>query len=188
MRFANQRLLSITPAIAVQIYFSNKAFTKTDFSFGMWEATIIIQLVQMLAIFTVCIPNLKPFLDSLESGQIRIDDLRRQGKSSSNGYPDYKPGYAGYKSAQNSALGSKNRVLESATDVMASRNSHRSNVHEMVDMPKSRGRGVALTTDDRVGSSWDGQSHTSHSSQTILIQQSWKVDVENTPLPTAKTP
>ncbi|KAH7191153.1 hypothetical protein DER44DRAFT_678001 [Fusarium oxysporum] len=70
----------ITPAIAVQIYHSNKAFASTDFTFANWEAAIALQLVQCLSIVTVCIPSFRPLFNSLESGQIRIDDLRRQGK------------------------------------------------------------------------------------------------------------
>jgi len=35
--------------------------------------------VQNLGIITACIPYIKPFLESLESGMIRTDDLRRRG-------------------------------------------------------------------------------------------------------------
>ncbi|KAI3573918.1 hypothetical protein IWW34DRAFT_810158 [Fusarium oxysporum f. sp. albedinis] len=69
----------IIPAVAVQIYLSNKAFASTDFTFANWEAAIALQLVQCLSIVTVCIPSFRPLFNSLESGQIRIDDLRRQG-------------------------------------------------------------------------------------------------------------
>ncbi|KAH8684043.1 hypothetical protein BGZ61DRAFT_507586 [Ilyonectria robusta] len=171
----------VVPAVAVQIYYSNKAFASDDLSFSLWEASITIQLVQCLAIFTVCVPNLKPFLDSLESGQIRIDDLRRQGKSSSNGYPTYRPGaHSGYKSAQHSGLGSRSRPHDTIDEPITtiSQHSQHSNVHELVDMSKSTKRGVALTTDGQK-KSWDSQSHQSHSSQTILVHQTWQVDVQS---------
>ncbi|KAM5349863.1 hypothetical protein ACJ41O_006368 [Fusarium nematophilum] len=171
----------VTPAIAVQIYFSNKAFPSTDFTFSIWEAAIAIQLVQCLAILTVCIPNFKVFLDSVESGQIRIDDLRRKGKSSSNGYPTYRPGYAGYKSSQSSGMGSKSRRYASVDDPSTSQTQH-SEVHEMVVFSKGKGRGASRTVAEDPDTAWDGQSHTSHtshSSQKILIQQTWQVDVEN---------
>lgn len=168
---------SVTPAIAVQIYYSNGAFASTDFTFSIWRAVITIELVQCLAIVTVCIPSLKPFLDGLESGQIRVDDLRRQGKSSSNGYPTNRPGYAGYKSAKSSGLGSRSRPFESV-DGPATTDSQLSNVHEMVDFSKLRAQGAAKTTTGE-GATWDGQSRTSHSSQTILIHQTWQVEVQS---------
>ncbi|KAH7121472.1 hypothetical protein EDB81DRAFT_229582 [Dactylonectria macrodidyma] len=180
----------VTPAIAVQIYYSNKAFASSDPSFSLWEAAITIQLVQCLAIFTVCVPNLKPFLDSLESGQIRIDDLRRQGKTSSNGYPTYKAGHSGYRSGQNSGLGgsrsgqnsgSRSRSRQPDDSIIShSQRSQHSDVHEMVNLSGSRSktRAVAETKHGKK-TSWDGQSHGSHSSQTILVHQSWQVDVQN---------
>ncbi|KAF7552851.1 hypothetical protein G7Z17_g4038 [Cylindrodendrum hubeiense] len=171
----------VTPAAAVQIYFSNKAFASDDPSFSIWEAAITIQLVQCLAIFTVCVPNLKPFLDSLESGQIRVDDLRRQGKSSSNGYPTYRQGHSGYKSAQNSGLGSSSRRPHESNDIpitTSTQRSQRSDVHEMVNLGKSKAREATQTA---VGQkrSWDGQSHESHSSQTILVHQTWQVESQS---------
>ncbi|KAH7189848.1 hypothetical protein BKA60DRAFT_611857 [Fusarium oxysporum] len=70
----------VTPVIAVQIYYSNKAFASTDFTFANWKAAIALQLVQCLSIVTICIPSFRPLMNSLESGQIRIDDLRRRGQ------------------------------------------------------------------------------------------------------------
>ncbi|EXL65375.1 hypothetical protein FOPG_18395 [Fusarium oxysporum f. sp. conglutinans race 2 54008] len=77
MSVFGSRILVI-PAIAVQIYHSNKAFASTDVTFANWEAAIALQLVQCLSIVTICIPSFRPLLNSLESGQIRIDDLRRR--------------------------------------------------------------------------------------------------------------
>lgn len=172
----------VTPAIIAQIYLTERAGRSTDYSFAVWDSTVAIELVQCLALVTVCIPNLKPFLDSLESGQIRIDDMRRQGKSS-NGYPAYRAGYAGYKGAQHSGHSRSRNPQSRNIDTLTSQ---RSDIHEMTDIPKSRGaKGVAVTTDEPA---WDGRSHTSQSSQTILIQQTktWHVDVEHSspaPLP-----
>ncbi|KAM5374592.1 hypothetical protein ACJA88_008057 [Fusarium oxysporum] len=151
----------VTPAIAAQIHYSNKAFDSADHSFSIWPASIAIQLVQCLAILTVCLPNFKPFLDSLESGQIRVDDLRRQGKSSSNGYPTYRPGYAGYKSK----TGQTSRSRDASK-------TQRSEIHEMEDFAKK-----PKQDQER---SWDAQSRSSHSSQKILIHQTWQVDIEST--------
>ncbi|QPC58063.1 hypothetical protein HYE67_000294 [Fusarium culmorum] len=161
----------VTPAIAAQIHYSNKAFASDDHSFAIWPASITIQLVQCLAILTVCLPNFKPFLDSLESGQIRVDDLRRQGKSSSNGYPTNKPDYAGgYKSNNKTGHSNRSRALTGGGGSRA----QRSEIHEMEDFAT---RSKPRHEHDK---SWDGQSRSSHSSQKILIQQTWQVDIEST--------
>ncbi|KAJ4139755.1 hypothetical protein NW768_001099 [Fusarium equiseti] len=150
----------VTPAIAAQIHYSNKAFTSADHSFAIWPAAVSIQLVQCLTILTVCLPNFKPFLDSLESGQIRVDDLRRQGKSSSGGYPSQRPDYA---------VGNSRKTDRSRS--RAPTRTQHSEIHEMEDFNALGKR------NDR---SWDGQSRSSHSSQKILIHQTWQVDVEST--------
>ncbi|KAJ3543405.1 hypothetical protein NM208_g3603 [Fusarium decemcellulare] len=176
----------VTPAIAVQIFYTNRAFSSANVTFSIWEATIAIQLVQCLAILTVCLPNFKPFLDSLESGQIRVDDLRRQGKSSSNGYPTNRPTYAGYKSGQSSHLdsrsrgvSSRSRGLKSVDDTVTTSKSQHSQVFEMADFAKSKSRGGAKVATDEQGTAWDRQSRTSQSSQTILIHQTWQVDIQS---------
>lgn len=151
---------------------------------------MITEVVTCASILAICIPNLKPFLDSLESGQIRIDDLRRQGKSSS--------GYASYNRNMSSGRGgsqggrsnhSSSRTTPGASqqnsrrDPLASKASQRSKMFEMVDMPKTKkekeqqSSQPPLSATREADVAWDGQSHTS---QTILIQQTktWYVDVE----------
>ncbi|KAH0594423.1 hypothetical protein MHUMG1_07773 [Metarhizium humberi] len=158
----------VAPALVFQIMFSGKSLATADPSFDMWKWSVIMAVVQCLNILTICIPNLKPFLDSLQSGQIRIDDLRRQGKSSSNGYGSHQG--SGNKCGQSSR---SNGGQDTVT-------SQKSKLLELVEVPKQR---KAKDTPKRALSSqdgsaaWDGQSHTS---QTILIQQTktWHVDVE----------
>lgn len=41
-------------------------------------------VTQSLSNVTACIPHLKPFYESLESGMIRSDDMRRRGEGSLN--------------------------------------------------------------------------------------------------------
>jgi hypothetical protein len=168
----------VIPAAAAQLYYSHKAFSSPDPSFSAWEPTIALQVVQCLSIFTVCAPNLKPFLDSLESGQIRMDDLRRQGKSSSNGYPSYHRGYSKNKGVLGSAQGSSSRSRSRSKDILASVASQQSHVHELVELPKPKDRAPETMSHDQKRS-WDEQSHKSHSSQTILIRQTWQVDVQD---------
>ncbi|OAA47134.1 hypothetical protein NOR_02770 [Metarhizium rileyi] len=166
----------VTPTLFFQITYSDKSLTTADPTFDMWEWSIILAVVQCLSILTICIPNLKPFLDSLQSGQIRIDDLRRQGKSSSNGYGSQQR--SGNKSNQTSGSHRSGQRSNAGQDTMTSQ---KSKLFELVEIPKQRkpkddGKGRATKSQDG-NATWDGQSHTS---QTILIQQTktWNVDVE----------
>ena len=61
-------------------YFNNSALK--DPTYSNWQNVLTGVIVQSLGIITSCIPYLKPLLESLESGMIRIDDLRRKGGSS----------------------------------------------------------------------------------------------------------
>jgi hypothetical protein len=172
---------SVTPAIAVQIYHSNKAFASTDFTFAIWKAVIALQVVQCLSIVTVCIPSFRPFFDSLESGQIRIDDLRRQGKSGSSSYPSKRPQDVGYKSSQNIPQGSVSQPTRSIEEATMTE-SQLSTVYELTDLSKSIARGALKTTMEQQGRTWEGQSRTSHSSEITPIQQTYKVEVQSIPL------
>ena len=51
---------------------------KTSEPFLSWEVTLSTEIVQCLGIIASCIPYLKPFLESLESGMMSNDDLRRR--------------------------------------------------------------------------------------------------------------
>ncbi|KAK2591188.1 hypothetical protein QQS21_011122 [Conoideocrella luteorostrata] len=171
----------VAPAIGFQIAYADRSLTTNDPTFDMWQWSIIMALVQCLSILTICIPNLKPFLDSLESGQIRIDDLRRKGKSSSNGYGSYQR--SGNKSGNLSSNHGNNAKGLRSNGALDTTASQRSKLFELVEIPKHR---RANDTGNRTGvlasqdnTAWDCQSHTS---QTILIQQTktWHVDVETT--------
>lgn len=60
---------------------TNSANRSTDVTFSLWPVTLAMTLVQSLGIVTSCIPYLKPFIQSLESGMIRSDDIRRRGET-----------------------------------------------------------------------------------------------------------
>lgn len=156
---------SVVPAAATQLIFTTSALSSSDPTFSLWQASICASLVQCLSILTVCLPNLKPFLDNLESGQIRVDDLRRQGKSRSDGYPSYQ--YPRNRSGQTSG-NSKSR--DNTMDIGVLSTAVGDEDYEMAEMGAK-----AKHTQNK---SWDGNSH---SSQTILIQQTWQVDVQCAP-------
>ncbi|KAJ4154142.1 hypothetical protein LMH87_010605 [Akanthomyces muscarius] len=178
----------VTPGIVSQILFFRRSFSTADPTFDMWELTIINAVVTCTSILAICIPNLKPFLDSLESGQIRVDDLRRQGKSSSGGYASYNRNASGGQDSH----GRSNHRSRKAAGVVSNQHSHRdplaskasqhSKTFEMVDMHKATNKEQSQPSESSPshegGVAWDGQSHTS---QTILIQQTktWYVDVED---------
>lgn len=135
----------------------------------MWQAVVATQTVLCLSIVTACIPYLKPFLDSLESGQMRADDLRRRGKTGVSGYEG---------SGSNRSAGTGGTPKPNPVDVTASIGSQQSKLHELVALPKTKRSSVTVTGGTKEpGTNWDGQSH---SSQTVLIQQTrtWDVDVE----------
>ena len=159
---------SVVPAIACQIYFSNQSLNSTDPTFTMWQAVIATQIVQCLSIVTACVPYLKPFLDSLESGQLRADNLRRRGKTGVSGYG----GSGSNSSSRNNAAPKPTPV-----DATASANSQQSKLHELVELPKAKQISAAVVNAKEPTANWDGQSHTSHM---VLIQQTrtWDVDVE----------
>lgn len=134
----------------------------------MWQAVVVAEIVQCLSIVTACVPYLKPFLDSLESGQLRADDLRRRGKTGVSGYGG---------SGSNPSSGNNAASKSTPVDATASANSQQSNLHELVELPKPKRNSATVTSVNEGTTNWDGQSH---SSQTVLIQQTrtWGVDVE----------
>ena len=60
-----------------------------DLTYRLWTAVLCNQLVQNVGIATSCVPYIKPFFESLESGMIRTDDLRRRGDSPAYGYKSF---------------------------------------------------------------------------------------------------
>lgn len=78
-----------------------------DPTFITWPAIIAIIFLGNLSIITACIPLLRPFFGSLQSGMIRNDDLRRRGLS------DAALGYEGPDSSGSSRESGKKRMSRS---------------------------------------------------------------------------
>ncbi|KAL8695664.1 MAG: hypothetical protein Q9224_003251 [Gallowayella concinna] len=76
----------VLAAITVQLIYHNRPAHTSDMTFKTWPTVLSAQMVQSLSIITACIPSLKPFLESLESGMLRSDDLRRRGIGGVYGY------------------------------------------------------------------------------------------------------
>ena len=69
-------------AIICELVFRNRIAGSEDLTFAAWPVVVCSQFVQALSIITACIPYLKPFFSSLETGMIRADDSRRLGSRS----------------------------------------------------------------------------------------------------------
>ncbi|KAH7110960.1 hypothetical protein EDB81DRAFT_369402 [Dactylonectria macrodidyma] len=169
------RILIIPPAMC-HMYYYKRAADSNNPMFSMWRSTVIIQVIQCMSVMTTCIPYLKPFMDSLDSGQMKASELPGIGGSNSRSRS------GGYGTGQASRLRGNAAVGISTVTTIANNASHRRQKYEMIDMDKSRDRGSkkkatspTTTTACEAGRSWDGQSHTS---QTVLVEQTWRVDIE----------
>lgn len=148
------------------------AFKTTNDTFEFWPPVIIRQVVQCLSIATACIPYLKPFLDNLESGQMRAGDALlyiKSGSGNSGNKSSRKKTGANSHTGQHSALKSSNTPRPSTTKPFE--------LADIANNPKGTKATTTIMHDD-AQPSWDGQSQ---SSQTVLVQQSWRVDVEARP-------
>ena len=67
----------VSGAVMAELVFRNKGANSSDRTFAPWTVVICSQFVQTLSIITACVPYLKPFFSSLETGMIRADDSRR---------------------------------------------------------------------------------------------------------------
>lgn len=71
----------VIAACVCKLVFWNWTPDPTDPTLDTWPATICTQIIQCLSISSACFLYLKPFLDSIESGFIRSDDMRRRGSN-----------------------------------------------------------------------------------------------------------
>ena len=76
---------SVVGGILTQMVFANRLSGTTDISFDLWPTVLCTQTVLTFNLVTASIPYLRPFLESLESGMLRSDDLRRRGLDDSYG-------------------------------------------------------------------------------------------------------
>lgn len=68
---------SVIGAVTAELVVRNMGADSADRTFTSWRVVICSQFVQALSIITACVPYLKPFFSSLETGMIRADDSRR---------------------------------------------------------------------------------------------------------------
>lgn len=88
-------------ASAVQIAYTS-GFSSPNPTTDIWRWTLLTQVIECVTILTSCVPYLRPIFESLPSGLLGSDELRRRGTPS-------KHAYAKSKSYQLSSSTSKTR-------------------------------------------------------------------------------
>ncbi|KAF4964045.1 hypothetical protein FSARC_7994 [Fusarium sarcochroum] len=174
--FVHLKTSTAKKALVIGVFGSRmlRAIESKNPLFDMWKSTVIVQIIQCMSIMATCIPYLKPFLDSLESGQMIAGDLRGASSKGSNS----RSRSGGYATGDTSRpKNTTSRGIRSVT-TMATNASHRRQNYEMMDMDRERSSArmnkTTVTAAPEPSGSWDGQSHTS---QTVLVEQTWRVDV-----------
>ncbi|KAJ6790134.1 hypothetical protein PWT90_05309 [Aphanocladium album] len=165
--------LIIIPAAVCHIVYWNKAataFKSTNDTFEFWPPVIIRQVVQCLSIATACIPYLKPFLDNLESGQMRAGDALLYIKSGSASSANKSSRNRGKKTGEIS----RSRISAPRSSNPRPSTTKRFELSDISNNPRGTKATTTIMHDD-AQPLWDGESQ---SSQTVLVQQSWRVDVE----------
>ena len=71
-------IASVIAAIIPQIIFLDRTSHTLDPIHSTWPVTICTQIIQCLGIVTACVVYLRPFLDSIQTGFIQVDDMRRR--------------------------------------------------------------------------------------------------------------
>ena len=92
---------SVIAASICKLVFWDKAQDLQQSGHDPWTVILCTQVIQCVSIISTCFLYLKPFLDSVESGFIRSDDIRRRGTD------DYYGHATGGSSAIRSAFSTK---------------------------------------------------------------------------------
>lgn len=141
-------------AISWQIQQSYNLSDRDDSTFSLWPFVVAMTLAQCLGVITASLPYLKPFLDSLESGLIRSDDILRRANLSK------KPNSSYYRSQSRSTPTPALELRDLGAHGMS-------------------GATAAITAErGETGAEWD---RASESSQRKLIQQTRTWGITRTP-------
>lgn len=149
-----------------QLFYFDHTSDSQDPTLDFWSTAVCTQLVQNLSIITACVPYLKPFFESLESGMIRSDDLRRRGMK-------FPYAFGSGKSAGSTTQG------QSLTPSRLAKPPE--TAHELRDIPSTGNLGFGnhanATTITATRDDWDDGSETS---QSKIIRQTttWTVNAE----------
>lgn len=76
----------VVAASVCDMVYRIKTRSTRDLTLDLWPVVVCTQVVQSLSIIAACVLYLKPFLETLESGFTRADDMRRRGDSQDGSY------------------------------------------------------------------------------------------------------
>lgn len=77
------------PASICKVVFWIRSQDFQDPTFDLWPVAICTQTVLCLSILSACVLYLRPFFETLESGWMRVDDIRRRTKQHLYGSDSY---------------------------------------------------------------------------------------------------
>lgn len=155
--------------------YTKREYDTTDPTFNTWPVVLCAEIVQCSSTVTACIPYLKPFLESLQSGMIRSDDLKRRGMDGS--YGNSSQGGLTWKRSKSSQNAPKSPSPIRSTPSPSGQ-------HELMSITPGNGAltgkspngySVTATGGHGVGSEWDTESQSSVS-QMIKQPRTWAVD------------
>ena len=89
--------------------------TNKDLTLGYWRSALCNQVMQCLAIVTICLPYTRIFMESFESGLVRVDDGRRRGELS------LKESSGGDHQLMHTSRSSQSRPTDPARSIKVSR-------------------------------------------------------------------
>ncbi|KIL85461.1 hypothetical protein FAVG1_11419 [Fusarium avenaceum] len=166
----------ITPVIISHIYYLRRATELGNPIFDMWIPAVVVQIIQCLSILVTCVPFLKPLMDSLETGQMNAGEVLQTRIKGTNS-----------KSQTGDTVGQRHfapRTFRALSSLTSNASSRRRN-YEMVegyswgntwgDKQETGTTATVTVLPTRPRDTWDGQSHMSHS---VLVQQTWHVEIE----------
>ncbi|KAF7920718.1 hypothetical protein EAE99_008012 [Botrytis elliptica] len=161
--------ICVIAAVSCQLFFLNQRIK--DPTFDPWRTTICNQIVQCLSIITACVPYLKIFLNSLESGLLRLDDLRRRGGRATEDDRDFNRNTSDSRGIKKSKTAKK---ISQILGFTSRGNLESQKLSEFAPARSAAQSNAVLVVDE--GNLWDGQSESSQS-RIITEPRTWKLDV-----------
>ncbi|KAF7952262.1 uncharacterized protein EAE97_001759 [Botrytis byssoidea] len=159
----------VIAAVCCQLFYLNQRMQ--DPTFDPWRTTICNQIVQCLSIITACVPYLKMFLDSLESGLLRLDDLRRRGGRAVEDDRDSNRITSDSRGIKKSKIA---KMISQKLGFAHRRNLESQKLSEFAPAPLAAQPDAVMVIDE--GNLWDGHSESSQS-RIITKPRTWKSDV-----------
>ncbi|KAG9233487.1 hypothetical protein BJ875DRAFT_485081 [Amylocarpus encephaloides] len=159
-------------AVIFQMVVLNSTKNSPDASYDQWLVQIAMALAQTLAIVTACVPYLKPFMDGLESGMIRSDDLLRRTEAPGTKGGAYAYGQERKSPTMGSTIGKS--VKRSTSRLSKISAPMRPTPHEMGPIKNATINTISVGRNPHDDHEWEASSD---SSQTKIIKQtrSWGV-------------